>query len=104
MALLFNSLQESMAGVYYCAASYSVTEQLAASVLVETYGKFDNFSCSCLDEVLTETEQCSLPMVRLIRNRQRISLRISDKVFVGYLIAIVVFLSRYNGNFVRVMS
>ncbi|XP_021704152.1 fasciclin-2 isoform X4 [Aedes aegypti] len=37
LALLFNSLQESMAGVYYCAASYSVTEQLAASVLVETY-------------------------------------------------------------------
>lgn len=37
LALIFNSLQESMAGVYYCAASYSVTEQLGASVSVETY-------------------------------------------------------------------
>lgn len=37
LALIFNSLQESMAGVYYCAASYSVTEQLGASVAVETY-------------------------------------------------------------------
>ncbi|XP_055603627.1 fasciclin-2 isoform X3 [Uranotaenia lowii] len=37
LALIFNSLQESMAGMYYCAASYSVTEQLGASVSVETY-------------------------------------------------------------------
>ncbi|XP_058821614.1 fasciclin-2 isoform X2 [Topomyia yanbarensis] len=37
LALIFNSLQESMAGIYYCAASYSVTEQLGASVSVETY-------------------------------------------------------------------
>ncbi|XP_055640288.1 fasciclin-2 isoform X3 [Toxorhynchites rutilus septentrionalis] len=37
LALIFNSLQESMTGVYYCAASYSVTEQLGASVSVETY-------------------------------------------------------------------
>ncbi|XP_035780060.1 fasciclin-2-like isoform X3 [Anopheles albimanus] len=37
LALIFNSLQESMAGTYYCAASYSVTEKLNAAVVVETY-------------------------------------------------------------------
>uniref|UniRef100_A0A2M4AFG3 Putative neural cell adhesion molecule n=2 Tax=Anopheles triannulatus TaxID=58253 RepID=A0A2M4AFG3_9DIPT len=37
LALIFNSLQESMAGTYYCAASYSVTEKLNAAVIVETY-------------------------------------------------------------------
>lgn len=37
LALIFNSLQESMAGTYFCAASYSVTEKLNAAVVVETY-------------------------------------------------------------------
>ncbi|XP_058062458.1 fasciclin-2 isoform X1 [Anopheles bellator] len=37
LALIFESLQESMAGTYYCAASYSVTEKLNAAVAIETY-------------------------------------------------------------------
>lgn len=38
-----------MAGVYYCAASYSVTEQLGASVSVETYGKCKGSHFGALD-------------------------------------------------------
>lgn len=39
LALIFNSLTESMAGTYYCKASYASSEFLVSSVTIETYGK-----------------------------------------------------------------
>lgn len=40
LALIIPSLQETMAGTYFCSASYAATEMLEAKVTVETYGKF----------------------------------------------------------------
>lgn len=40
LALIFNSLTESMAGIYYCKASYANSEFLATSVTIETYGTY----------------------------------------------------------------
>lgn len=39
LALYISSLQESMAGMYYCSASYANTELLETGVRIETFGK-----------------------------------------------------------------
>lgn len=39
LALIIPSLTETMAGKYYCSASYASTKQLEMSVEIETYGK-----------------------------------------------------------------
>lgn len=40
LALIIPSLTETMAGSYYCSASYANTEILEASVDIQTFGKF----------------------------------------------------------------
>lgn len=40
LALIIPSLTETMAGTYYCSASYANTEPLEASVDIQTYGTF----------------------------------------------------------------
>lgn len=40
LALIIPSLTETMAGTYYCTASYANTKLLEASVNVQTYGKY----------------------------------------------------------------
>lgn len=46
LALIIPSLTETMAGRYYCSASYANTELLEQSVDIQTYGEFchSNFS------------------------------------------------------------
>lgn len=39
LALIINSVTETMAGEYICLASYARTEQLEARVDIQTYGK-----------------------------------------------------------------
>lgn len=39
LMLVISSLTDTMAGNYYCTASYANSEMLAAKVKVETYGK-----------------------------------------------------------------
>ena len=39
LALIIPGLQESMAGPYYCSASYANTEILEKQVKIETYGE-----------------------------------------------------------------
>lgn len=39
LMLVITSLTETMAGFYYCTASYANSEMLAAKVKVDTYGK-----------------------------------------------------------------
>lgn len=39
LMLVISSLTDTMAGNYYCTASYASTEMLEAKVKVETYGK-----------------------------------------------------------------
>lgn len=41
LALIITKLEESMAGNYYCSASYANTELLEISVKIETFGKMD---------------------------------------------------------------
>lgn len=40
LALIIPSLTETMAGRYYCSASYANTEPLEGSVDIQTFGKF----------------------------------------------------------------
>lgn len=40
LALIIPSLTETMAGTYYCSASYANTELLEASVNIQTYGMY----------------------------------------------------------------
>lgn len=39
LALIITKLEETMAGHYYCSASYAVTELLEVGVKIETFGK-----------------------------------------------------------------
>ena len=39
LMLVISSLTETMAGDYYCSASYATSEMLENKVTVETYGK-----------------------------------------------------------------
>lgn len=39
LALIIPTLTETMAGTYYCSASYANTEQIEASVDIQTFGK-----------------------------------------------------------------
>lgn len=39
LMLVISSLTDTMAGYYYCTASYANSEMLEAKVKVETYGK-----------------------------------------------------------------
>lgn len=41
LMLVISSLTETMAGNYYCTASYANSEMLEAKVKVETYGKYN---------------------------------------------------------------
>lgn len=40
LALIIPSLTETMAGTYYCSASYANTEIIESSVDIQTFGKF----------------------------------------------------------------
>lgn len=40
LALIIPSLTETMAGTYYCSASYANTELLKVSVNIQTYGMY----------------------------------------------------------------
>lgn len=40
LALIIPSLTETMAGTYYCSASYANTELIESSVDIQTFGKF----------------------------------------------------------------
>lgn len=42
LALIIPSLTETMAGRYYCSASYANTELLEQSVDIQTYGKLSS--------------------------------------------------------------
>lgn len=39
LALFIPKLEETMAGYYYCSASYANTEQMDIGVKIETFGK-----------------------------------------------------------------
>lgn len=41
LMLVISSLTDTMAGNYYCTASYANSEMLEAKVKVETYGKYN---------------------------------------------------------------
>lgn len=40
LALIIPSLTETMAGTYYCSASYANTELIESNVDIQTFGKF----------------------------------------------------------------
>jgi hypothetical protein len=42
LAMIIPYLSESMAGMYYCSASYANTEALEIGVKIETYGEYQN--------------------------------------------------------------
>jgi hypothetical protein len=47
LALIIPYLSESMAGMYYCSASYANTEPLEIGVKIETYGEY-NYTISTI--------------------------------------------------------
>lgn len=47
LALIITSVTDTIAGTYYCEASYARTEQLETKVEIKTYGKGICFSSGC---------------------------------------------------------
>jgi hypothetical protein len=46
LMLVITSLSESLAGFYYCSASYANSEYIEEKVKIETYGKIEKIPTS----------------------------------------------------------